>query len=155
MLIDRQAIAQLIPHTGTMCLLDAVQAWDEQSIHCVTGSHRRPDNPFLEPGLPLDAAILIEYGAQAAAVHAALLQQGMAGQGTAYLGAIKNLQLYQPQVDGAIELLTVRARCELNSQEGAIYQIDCGAEDQAIISARVVLVLPGAVRPDSGREQSL
>lgn len=157
MVIDRTAIEQLIPHTGSMCLLDSVQQWDEHAIVCLTASHRRADNPLLPAaGQSLDAVILVEYGAQAAAVHAALLRRanGAAAQDnktagigpgrTAFLGAIKKLQLIQRQVDPAIEQLTIKARCELNSADGAIYQLDCGSASGPIISARVVLVLPPA-----------
>lgn len=170
MVIDRAAIEQLIPHAGSMCLLDSVQQWDQHSIVCLTASHRRADNPLLSAaGQSLDAAVLVEYGAQAAAVHAALLLQGelqqseaghsqdlhrksgqnkdgkgIGGGRTAFLGAIKNLQFIQRQVDPTIAQLTIKARCELNSRDGAIYQLDCGSDSGAIISARVVLVLPAA-----------
>lgn len=146
MLINREAIEELIPHTGSMCLLDSVARWDDQSIECLTASHRRQDNPFLlDSAGTMDATFLVEYGAQAAAVHAALLQQGMAGQGTAYLGAIKKLNFFQRQVDLSIDHLIIKARCELNTTEGAIYQLDCSGGDEAIIAARVVLVLPPIV----------
>ena len=70
--LDRAAIAARIPHHGTMCLLDAVDAWDSESIRCRATSHRDPANPLRDAGsLPATAAI--EYAAQAMAVHGALL----------------------------------------------------------------------------------
>jgi len=46
---------------------------DERGIHCASLSHRNADNPLREPaGLPVWAGI--EYAAQAAAVHGALVR---------------------------------------------------------------------------------
>lgn len=74
-MIDRSRIEALIPHNGAMVLLDHVVAHDERSILCTTMSHRRADNPLLrEDRLPSVAGA--EYGAQAAAVHGALLATG-------------------------------------------------------------------------------
>lgn len=124
-----------------MCLLDAVLAWDKEQILCSTQSHRRSDNPLLENG-SLDAVALIEYGAQAAAVHAGLLQQGMGQGSTAFIGAIKALKIYVAAVDLTIDTLRVEAHCVLNNSNGAIYQIVCGEQAAPIIEGRVVLVLP-------------
>jgi predicted hotdog family 3-hydroxylacyl-ACP dehydratase len=44
-LIDRPAIARLIPHAGEMCLLDGVLSWDATRIRCTTESHRSLHNP--------------------------------------------------------------------------------------------------------------
>ena len=146
MLIDRAGIERLVPHSGSMCLLDAVLNWDSESIVCSTASHRRDSNPFRESG-ELQSVILVEYGAQAAAVHAGLVQQGLgrgAGhRGTAYIGAVKDLLIRQATVDPAIETLQIQAQCLLNSNDGAIYRIQCKADEQLLLAARVVLVLPG------------
>lgn len=64
----------LIPHRGTMCLLDAVVEWDESRIHARAGSHRDAANPLRADGR-LHAVNLCEYGAQAMAVHGGLLAQ--------------------------------------------------------------------------------
>ena len=71
MLIQRQQIAQLIPHGEAMCLLDQITGWDEHHLNATTASHRLANNPLIENGR-MDTVALVEYGAQAAAVHAAL-----------------------------------------------------------------------------------
>lgn len=68
LLLDRAAIAALIPHDGAMCLLDGVLAWDRTSITCAASSHRAPGNP-LAAGCRLDVVCGVEYAAQAMAVH--------------------------------------------------------------------------------------
>ena len=70
--LDRAGIARRIPHSGTMCLLDRLEAWDDVAIRCTTGSHARPDNP-LRTASGLLAPNLVEYAAQAMALHGGLL----------------------------------------------------------------------------------
>jgi len=44
--LDHAAIAGLIPHAGSMCLLARVEAWDERRIRCVATSHADRGNPL-------------------------------------------------------------------------------------------------------------
>lgn len=71
---DHAAILRLIPHQGASCLLDAVTEWDANRIVCISQSHFVADNPLRREG-QLSPLALIEYGAQAMAVHAALLAE--------------------------------------------------------------------------------
>ncbi len=45
-LINKPEIRTLIPHSGLMCLLDSVTEWDDQSIICISNTHRDPANPL-------------------------------------------------------------------------------------------------------------
>ena len=75
-MIERVEIATLIPHAGTMCLLDRVIAWDERAIACRSGAAiATPDNP-LRAERPPRRACGIEYAAQAMAVHGAAGRRG-------------------------------------------------------------------------------
>jgi predicted hotdog family 3-hydroxylacyl-ACP dehydratase len=65
-------IASLIPHAGRMCLLERVLEWDEARIALATATQLDPDNPLRSRGR-LRAIHLCEYGAQAMAVHGALV----------------------------------------------------------------------------------
>ncbi|PYI82543.1 MAG: phosphotransferase, partial [Verrucomicrobia bacterium] len=69
--IGKAEIRTLIPHSGLMCLLDSVIEWDDQSIICISNTHRDPANPLRREG-QLSAVHAFEYGAQAAAVHGGL-----------------------------------------------------------------------------------
>jgi predicted hotdog family 3-hydroxylacyl-ACP dehydratase len=73
-MIDRDAIAALIPHQGEMCLLDHVIEWNTDHIVLTTATHRSPSNPLRLDGR-LRAIHLCEYGAQAMAVHGGLCAQ--------------------------------------------------------------------------------
>jgi predicted hotdog family 3-hydroxylacyl-ACP dehydratase len=55
-----------------MCLLDSIVAWDGGHVELLTRSHARADNPLRREGR-LAVICLCEYGAQAMAVHGALV----------------------------------------------------------------------------------
>lgn len=74
-MLEREAIAALIPHRGAMCLLERVLEWDAERIVLATATHRAPDNPLRSAGR-LRALHLCEYGAQAMAVHGGLVARG-------------------------------------------------------------------------------
>jgi predicted hotdog family 3-hydroxylacyl-ACP dehydratase len=64
-------VAELVPHAGTMCLLERVVSWNASGATAATRSHSAPGNPLRRAGT-LSALCLCEYGAQAMAVHGAL-----------------------------------------------------------------------------------
>lgn len=66
------AVRELVPHSGSMCLLEEVVAWDSQHATVTTRSHASRSNP-LRSQARLSALCLCEYGAQAMAVHGALV----------------------------------------------------------------------------------
>jgi predicted hotdog family 3-hydroxylacyl-ACP dehydratase len=69
--IDANRIRELIPHAGTMCLLERVVGCDQTSIRCETRSHQNDNNPLRYKGR-LSSVCGIEYAAQAMALHGAL-----------------------------------------------------------------------------------
>jgi len=99
----------LIPHQGTMCLLDDVVAWDANAIHARSRSHLRADNPLRSDGR-LRAVHLCEYGAQAMAVHGGLLAReagGIAAPGL--LVSLRAVELFVERVDDRAGVLDVHA----------------------------------------------
>lgn len=68
----RAEIEQLIPHAGSMCLLERVLAFDDTGLHAQSDAHRDPAHPLRRDGR-LSALHLCEYGAQSMAVHGGLL----------------------------------------------------------------------------------
>ncbi|MEK6806567.1 MAG: hydroxymyristoyl-ACP dehydratase [Pseudomonadota bacterium] len=75
MKLGRTEIAALIPHSGRMCLLDTVLEWDTRRVVCIADPNRNPPNPLASAG-QLSPLCLIEYAAQATAIHAGLNAQG-------------------------------------------------------------------------------
>jgi predicted hotdog family 3-hydroxylacyl-ACP dehydratase len=93
--LDHAWIARHIPHQGSMCLLDYVEAWDQERIQCRASSHRAADNPLRAYGR-LGAACGIEYAAQAMAVHGALLDRRAVPARVGYLVSVRDTQLQVP-----------------------------------------------------------
>src|SRR5690242_18884550 len=73
-MIDKERFCRLIPHAGEMCLLDFVEWWSDDEIRCVSTSHASPRHP-LRFADRLTSIHLVEYAAQAAAIHGALLAE--------------------------------------------------------------------------------
>ncbi len=98
-MLDKSDWGHLIPHQGTMCLLDGVVAWTGESIHARSDSHRRADNPLRSDGM-LRAVHLCEYGAQAMAVHGALLARdaGRAAE-PGFLVSLRGVSLAVSRID--------------------------------------------------------
>jgi predicted hotdog family 3-hydroxylacyl-ACP dehydratase len=117
-MLDRAQLAALIPHAGSMCLLDGVVEWTAEWIHCETNTHRDPDNPLRRRD-ELAALHLTEYGAQAMAVHGALLAQ--AGAQPGMLGALRDIQLHVRRIDDLTDTLSVTATRRLARSDGLIY----------------------------------
>lgn len=86
-------LAALIPHQGRMCLLERVIHWDEAHIVAATTTHRAPDHPLAAAGR-LRALHLCEYGAQAMAVHGALIARAAGARAApGLLVALREVQL--------------------------------------------------------------
>ena len=117
-MLDRTQLSALIPHAGSMCLLDTVIEWTAEQISCETLTHRDPANPLRRRG-ELAALHLTEYGAQAMAVHGALLARGGAQPGM--LGAVRDIRLHVARIDDLPEPLLVIATRRLARSDGLIY----------------------------------
>lgn len=72
-------IEKLIPHAGSMSLLDRAVEWNEQTLRCSATSHQDPDNP-LRANERLSSICGLEYAAQGIALHGALVDEGNAGR---------------------------------------------------------------------------
>ena len=141
MQLERDELSALIPHAGSMCLLDGVLDWDDASIRCISNSHRNPANPLRHAGR-LSALCAFEYGAQAAAVHGALClgQQAL----PAYLAALKNGHCQVPYLDTIAAPLQIDACLQYRGGADHIYQIRVSAEAQTVAEVRISVM---AIRP--------
>ncbi|HEY8683577.1 MAG TPA: phosphotransferase [Rhodanobacter sp.] len=135
--------AHLIPHAGTMCLLDAVNRWDERTIHASSAGHARADNP-LRSARGLHAIHLAEYGAQAMAVHGALLARAK-GARTARPGmlvSLRDVQLADEYVDQLDGQLDVHAECLYADDGGAQYAFHVEHRGRLLASGRAAVIHP-------------
>jgi predicted hotdog family 3-hydroxylacyl-ACP dehydratase len=143
-LIGKDRIRSLVPHAGTMCLLDAVEQWDKASIVCLAHSHRAPDHPLRRDG-QLAAVHLIEYCAQAMALHRGLVSEAEGERAPpGWLVSARDFRLLVPRLDDLAGALTIRARELVYFEGGTQYDISAEAEGRAIGGGRISVVkVPG------------
>lgn len=144
--VDKVQIQALIPHGGAMCLLEAVTAWDEDSIVCVTRTHRDPANPLRRQGR-LAMLHACEYGAQAAAIHGGLCARAV-GQSApvGYLAALRDVRWYAEDLALVDAPLEVAACLVLGDADYCIYAIQISAAGQVLAEARITI----APQPQNG-----
>ena len=136
--VERAWIESHIPHQGKMCLLERVVSWDANIIHCTTGTHRNIDNPLRDQGR-LAAVCGAEYGAQATAIHGALLRDETSAAQKGYLVSIRDLDLMTESLDGFACDLDVYAKQLSASAQGAQYEIKLQAGTQTLLTGRVMI----------------
>ena len=144
MRIEREHLQQLVPHQGSMCLWDAVLAWDRDSITLQAGNHTDPNHPLRLDGA-LHAVHLCEYGAQAMAVHGGLLAQGQPSA-AGMLVALRDVQLHCARIDDLDGPLLGRATLLAAGAGSQQYQFEIHHGQQLLAQGRaaVMLQLPNA-----------
>lgn len=137
MTLTKAAIADLLPHSGKMLLIDRVDAWNEHSIRCSTDSHHKPDHPLRRNGR-LSALHLIEYGAQTMGIHGGLLY---GGPQPGYLAAIRDARFMIDDLDDVNGSLHIEATALGKTAQGALYEFTIrGEQGRLLLSARATVV---------------
>ena len=134
-------IASLIPHQGSMCLLERIVAWDHERIVLETSTHRSAANPLRVAGR-LRAVHLCEYGAQAMAVHGALVARA-AGESArpGMLVSLRSVTLSRDYIDDLSGPLVVEARCLQASSASQQYSFRITHADQLLAEGRAAVML--------------
>jgi predicted hotdog family 3-hydroxylacyl-ACP dehydratase len=129
-----------IPHRGAMCLLDGVLEYDARRIVCRASSHTDPANP-LRVGDRLPAACGVEYGAQAMAVHGALLAADGAPLGPGVLASVRALTLHADRLDDVPGPLRVTAE-RLSGERGHVhYDFSIASATGELLRGRATVLL--------------
>jgi predicted hotdog family 3-hydroxylacyl-ACP dehydratase len=138
-MLDRTAIARLIPHQGSMCLIDGVDAWSATSIECWALTHRAAANPLRRDGA-LGALAGIEYGLQAMAVHGALCDDKPHPPG--YLSSLREVELGRRDLDGVAGRLAIRAELLISAAQGFIYRFAVSGDGEMLVAGRASIAFP-------------
>lgn len=137
-MIGRDEIARLLPHDGAMVLLDRVASWTEREIACLTRSHGDPENPLRRDGaLPVICGI--EYGAQAMAVHGALVANSTARPGV--LASIRKVTWSVDRLDRVAGELSVEAEVLIADANRSVYAFTLRGGDQEVIAGQAAVFL--------------
>lgn len=142
MQLSYDEIAALLPHGKAMCLINEVIAWSDGHIHCRSNRLGDSANPLCDSG-ELHTVLLIEYAAQAAGIHSALLNVGNRQNAAAYIGSVKDIEILQPHTDNGL-LLDIHGECLMNNASGAIYTIAVQQQEKPLLRGRLILSLPSS-----------
>lgn len=139
-MLERETIAGLIPHQGTMCLLDRVLDWDQDHIVLATATHRSPTNP-----LRLDGRVrsihLSEYGAQAMAVHGGLSAQADGRSAKpGFLVSLRDVQLHVDFIEDLAGELRVSARRLMGTDASWQYAFEVQHDGRTLATGRAAII---------------
>jgi len=140
MRLTRDDIANLVPHAGSMCLLDGVLQWDARRIRCMSRSHRDAANP-LRGGGSLPAICGIEYAAQAMAVHGGLAGNIRGKPRSGYLASLRDVTCHRSRLDDLEGELIVEAEQEAGDGERVIYRFTLRVGNVEVVSGRAAVIL--------------
>jgi predicted hotdog family 3-hydroxylacyl-ACP dehydratase len=139
--LDRAGIAQRIPHSGRMCLLERLERWDADAIHCSTTTHRQADNPLRTVG-GLLTPNAIEYAAQAMALHGGLLAAEGSTPSAGFLASARNVRFAVARLDEVAGALQVQAKRLSGDDRQILYEFTVAADDGRMLAeGRAVVVL--------------
>lgn len=140
MQLTRADIAKMIPHAGSMCLLDGVVHWDEKRIRCFSRSHRDAGNP-MRVADRLPALCGIEYAAQAMATHGGLAG-GTSGRPRAgYLASLRDVVCRRDRLDDLQQDLIIEAERLMGDEAHVVYRFTLRAGGLNLLSGRATVSL--------------
>lgn len=137
--LGRSWICAHLPHQGRMSLLDEIAAWDRTTVRAVARNHRAPDHP-LRRGNELPIACGIEYGAQAAAAHGALVFGQ--GPGAGLLASARGVEFHARRLDDVMGDLEVFAEQMGASEAGVLYRFQLASAGRILVQGRLTVAFP-------------
>jgi predicted hotdog family 3-hydroxylacyl-ACP dehydratase len=140
--LDRMTIAQLVPHHGSMCLLDRVLSWDSHHIQCETEHHTIATNPLRREGF-LPAICGVEFALQAMALHGALSAEGTP-QRAGFVSSLREIEMKVERLDDIAVSLLVMAEAVVAEANGFIYRFAISAYGRDLLSGQAAVILPPA-----------
>jgi predicted hotdog family 3-hydroxylacyl-ACP dehydratase len=140
MILDRDAIRLLIPHQGTMCLIDTVEHWDAQHIVCTSNQHALATNP-LRSGGELSCVHGIEFAGQAMAVHGGLLAPASTTPRIGLLLSVRQCVFNCERLDVIDSPLYIEAQKIAASEEALSYRFAIRAAGVLLLEGRANVML--------------
>ena len=134
-------IHSLIPHAGSMCLLDCVAMFDGSRIVCHASSHRNLTNP-LRHNNQLSVQAGVEYAAQAVAAHGSLLarQSGDASSPRGgMIAVLSNVSWHVDRLDNIATDLTITAEKLADLPQGLNYRFALSANNSEPAGSQTLL----------------
>jgi predicted hotdog family 3-hydroxylacyl-ACP dehydratase len=144
-LLDHAGVEALVPHRGSMCLLDRLLAWSDSRIECTATDHRDAAHP-LRTASGLLASAAIEYAAQAAALHGALLAKRAGAKASpGMLASARDVRLSRWRLDDLApadpDALHIAAERQAGDGGRLLYAFSVAHGGRVIASGRLAVVL--------------
>jgi predicted hotdog family 3-hydroxylacyl-ACP dehydratase len=140
----REWLASRLPHRGAMNLLDEVVAWDADRLHARARNHAAPDHP-LRRDAELPVASAIEYGAQAAAAHGALLDEASTTPRVGLVASVRSVEFHVSRLDDVAAPLEVEVERAGEGAGGVLYAFRVSANGRTLAEGRVTIILDAAL----------
>ncbi len=138
--VDRELIAGLIPHQGTMSLLERVASWNESTILALTTTHLASEHPLRSNGC-LRAVHLCEYGAQAAALHGGLVARAAGSVAEpGYLVSLRDIRLACARIDDLSGELQIHAELLMQDSGSWQYRFAAAHAGATLASGRLAII---------------
>lgn len=135
--LGRDWLAAHLPHQGAMSLLDEIVRWDATTIVARARRHGAADHPLRrDAGVPIAAGI--EYGAQAAAAHGALVA-GSASSQAGLLASVRDVTFHAPRLDDVPGPLQIFAEQIGSGAAGVMYRFEVSAAARRLVEGRVTV----------------
>lgn len=139
-MLERRDFEGLIPHAGTMCLLERVLEWDTNRILAATTTHRAHANP-LRLAQHLHAVHLCEYGAQTMAIHGGLIARAAGSRAQpGMLVSLRDVELYCDDLDDLPGELHIEAHSLLVSESSWQYRFEARHGRTLLGSGRAAII---------------
>lgn len=139
--LNHAGIAARIPHSGTMCLIDALHSWDADRLQCSASSHTDPTNPLRQNGV-LWSACAIEYASQAMALHGVLSAAAGAAPRAGFLASVRGVQLQVARLDTVAGALHISVQRLAGDARQASYRFTLHSAAGALLAeGRAAVVL--------------
>jgi predicted hotdog family 3-hydroxylacyl-ACP dehydratase len=137
-MLSRDRIEHLLPHSGSMFLLDEVVDWDSGRIECRSRSHGAADHPLAYDGR-VGVACGVEYCLQAMALHGALTAN--APQPPGFLARIAEARFSVAYLDELGAQLSVHANLIQSLPRGLSYSFALYGAGRLAIEGRATVAL--------------
>jgi predicted hotdog family 3-hydroxylacyl-ACP dehydratase len=139
-MLGHDDIAALIPHQGTMCLLERVLEWDAEHIVAATTTHRAKNNP-LSSGGRLRALHLCEYAAQAMAVHGGLIARAAGSKAQpGMLVSLREVELAREHIEDLAGELRISASRLLAGNDSWQYSFTAHHGEELLARGRAAIM---------------
>lgn len=140
-MLERAGFGHLLPHQGPMALVERVLAFDADEIRAQAAVPDALHHPLRRDGA-VAAVHLCEYGAQAMAVHGALLAQSTGGRARpGLLVALRAVDLLVDRIDGLAAPLDIVARREHTDDQVWRYHFEIAAGGRVLARGQAMVML--------------